>query len=74
MSTITLFLLKGFGIQGVVLGRILGYLLGLALYSISVSRSGALVNLAFKFTQIISKLLRFSTPLYAASLVSLILR
>jgi O-antigen/teichoic acid export membrane protein len=69
-AAIVLLLLKGFGIQGVVLGWILGDLLALALYSISVSRSGALGNLAFNFTQIISKLLGFSIPLYAASLIS----
>jgi len=69
-ASITILLLKGLGVQGVVLGWIIGDLLGLALYSICVSKSEALGNLSIDFTKTISTLLKFSTPLYAASLVS----
>ena len=67
---IVVFLLQGFGVLGVVLGWILGDLLGVAAYSISVLRSGALGSVVFNLKGTLSKLLRFSFPLYLASVVS----
>ena len=65
-----MFLLQGFGVLGVVLDWILGDLLGVAAYSISVLRSGALGSVVFNLKGTLSKLLRLSFPLYLASVVS----
>ena len=67
---IVVFLLQGFGVLGVVLDWILGDLLGVAAYSISVLRSGALGSVVFNLKGTLSKLLRLSFPLYLASVVS----
>jgi polysaccharide transporter, PST family len=70
---IVLLLLKGFGIMGVVLGWIVGDIVGVILYSISILRSRALDsdlgNLTFNFTTI-SRLIRFSMLIYISSLAS----
>ena len=66
---ILLLLLQGFGLLGVVLGWVIGDLLAATLYSISVVRSGALGSITLNISETLSKLLRFSTPLYAAALV-----
>jgi O-antigen/teichoic acid export membrane protein len=68
--SIIVFLLQGFGVPGVVLGWILGDSLGVAAYSISVLRSGALGSMVFNLKGTLAKLLRFSFPLYLASVVS----
>ena len=69
-AAILLLLLKGYGVLGVVLGWVIGDLLAVTLYSISVVRSKALGSITHNIIETLPKLLRFSTPLYAASLIS----
>jgi O-antigen/teichoic acid export membrane protein len=66
---IVLFLLGGFGVFGVVLGWVVGDLFSVVLYFIGVLRLRVLDGFVFNFVESISRLLRFSLPLYLASLV-----
>jgi len=62
-------LLCGFGVGGVVLGWIAGDSLALTLYSTCLIKSGIIVNSSVRRVAA-SRLLRFSFPLYVASLIS----
>jgi O-antigen/teichoic acid export membrane protein len=67
---IVLFLLKGFGVWGVVLGWVVGDLVGVALYTVGVSRLRVWDGFTPNLGVFLSVLLRFSLPLYIASLVN----